>query len=298
LLDQLSVRMARLRRSLEQHRLLRLLGTRGFATLTLGAMLSVGGITQAFDGVHFLVEKDIDAVRVVQQRGNSAHVVASINDGFAGNSLFKLSRALPDRLVTQQIALFDTRWIPEIDPPAQEQKKDVFHTEMARINHAIRRDFFASAVPFGDVIHDKAQKYGVDPALVAAVVETESRFRKSARSQVGAQGLMQLMPRTGRWMGARNLYDPTQNLDAGTKYLKYLSERFDGNLTKTIAAYNAGEGNVKRYNGVPPFRETRQYVKRVMTKYQHRKNQLQQYNKEQQGGEAVAADADGTLTIR
>jgi soluble lytic murein transglycosylase-like protein len=132
-------------------------------------------------------------------------------------------------------------------------------------------------MPFGDLIHAKSQKYDVDPALVAAVMETESRFRKNALSQVGAQGLMQLMPKTGRWMGARNLYDPDQNVDAGAKYLSYLSHRFDGNLKKTIAAYNAGEAVVRRYDGVPPYRETRSYVNRVMAHYQKRNKQLKAY---------------------
>src|SRR5207244_4653059 len=140
--------------------------------------------------------------------------------------------------------------------------------EMARINDSIRRDFFQNAVPFGDIIHEKAKKYDVDPALVAAVMETESRFRASAHSQVGARGLMQLMPRTGRWLGARNLYDPEQNLDAGVKYIKYLQKRFHGNVKQTIAAYNAGEGNVRRYGGIPPFRETQTYVKRVLHNYE------------------------------
>src|SRR5439155_18887712 len=135
--------------------------------------------------------------------------------------------------------------------------RSLFHEEMARINGIICRDFFANDVPFGGLIHEKAQKYDVAPALVAAVVETESRFKSRARSQVGARGLMQLMPRTGRWLGASNLYDPEQNVEAGTKYLRYLNERFDGNLKKTIAAYNAGEGNVRRYGGIPPFHETR-----------------------------------------
>src|SRR2546430_17145372 len=147
---------------------------------------------------------------------------------------------------------------------------------MARINSSIKRDFFANAIPFGDLIHDKAQKYDVDPALVAAVVETESRFHRTARSPVGARGLMQLMPRTGRWLGATNLYDAEQNVDAGVKYLKYLQGRFDGNLKNTIAAYNAGEGNVQRYGGVPPFLETPSAVKEGMSRYQQRKQQLQQ----------------------
>jgi soluble lytic murein transglycosylase-like protein len=112
-------------------------------------------------------------------------------------------------------------------------------------------------------------------------METESRFHASARSQVGARGLMQLMPRTGRWLGASNLYDPEQNVEAGTKYLKYLQKRFDGNLNKAIAAYNGGEGNVKRYNGVPPFRETRSYVKRVLSRYEERSNELRQYRQAQ-----------------
>jgi soluble lytic murein transglycosylase-like protein len=168
---------------------------------------------------------------------------------------------------------------------------------MARINTAIKHDFFATAVPFGTIIHDKAAKYDLDPALVAAVVETESRFRTRARSQVGAKGLMQLMPRTGRWMGARNLYDPEQNVDAGAKYLQYLSRRFDGDQTKIIAAYNAGEGNVKRYNGVPPFRETRNYVNRVMTHYFERKRQMKQLEQKHGAGNPEP-QLDGVLTVR
>jgi hypothetical protein len=289
---------ARLRRAAQKRPLLRLLGGRGAATLALAGMLSAGGLTQALDGVHFLIRKDLDSVRVVKQDGGNAEVVAKIDDGFAGNSLFKLSRALPDSLVTRENSLFSDRWIATAQPVPQQRKRDVFHEEMARINNVIKRDFFASAVPFGTIIHDKAEKYDLDPALVAAVVETESRFHTRARSQVGAQGLMQLMPRTGRWMGARNLYDPEQNVEAGAKYLKYLSERFDGNLKKTIAAYNAGEGNVKRYNGVPPFRETRQYVNRVMTHYAKRQQQIRQYDQKHGAGVPVEAQVDGVVAVR
>ena len=298
LTDSLSMRSARMRRKAQSHRTLHWLGGRAAATLLLGAALSVGGVTEAFQGVHFLVLKDLDTVKVVQQQGSHAKVVAKLGDDFAGNSLFKLSRTLPDSLVTQRIRLFDDAWLPDVAPASEEaqaQPKDVFHREMQRINVAIRKQFFANAVPFGDLIHAKAQKYNVDPALVAAVVETESRFRTNARSQVGARGLMQLMPKTGRWLGARNLYNADQNVDAGAKYLRYLNQRFDGNLTKTIAAYNAGEGNVRRYNGVPPFRETRSYVKKAMSRYEKRKQELKKFD--DQHGAAVAAD-DAALTLR
>ena len=240
------------------------------ATLGLGAALSVGGINEAVHDVHYLVRKDLDAVRVVrQQDGRRAEVVAKVEDGFAANSIFKLSRILPQSLVSRQIALFDDHWLPaETGEPAPSGQPGIFRREMGKIHDAIHREFFAHAVPFGDIIHEKAAKYDVDPALVAAVIETESRVHPQARSRVGARGLMQLMPKTGKWMGARNLSDPGQNIDAGVKYLKYLQARFDGDLNKAIAAYNAGEGNVRRYNGVPPFRETRSYVKKVMTRKQ------------------------------
>lgn len=298
LTNSLSTRSARMRRKAQSHRTLHWIGGRAAATLLLGAALSVGGVTEALQGVHFLVLKDLDNVKVVQQKGSHAKVVAKLGDDFAGNSLFKLSRTLPDSLVTRRIRLFDDAWLPDTAPVAEEanaQPKDVFHREMQRINVAIRKEFFANAVPFGDIIHAKAQKYDVDPALVAAVVETESRFKTNAHSQVGARGLMQLMPKTGRWMGARNLYNAEQNVDAGAKYLKYLNGRFDGNLTKTIAAYNAGEGNVRRYNGVPPFRETRSYVKKVMSRYEKRKQELKKFD--DQHGAALAGD-DAVMTLR
>lgn len=297
LTESLSARSAKARRNAQSHRLLHWIGGRAAATLAIGAALSIGGVTEALQGAHFLVVKDLDAVKVVKQQGSHSSVVANLGDAFAGNSFFKLSRALPDSLVTRRIRLFDETWLPEAEPQAtaEVQPKDVFHAEMQRINVAIHREFFANAVPFGDLIHTKARKYDVDPALVAAVVETESRFRSDARSQVGARGLMQLMPKTGRWMGARNLYNAEQNVDAGAKYLKYLNGRFDGNLTKTIAAYNAGEGVVRRYNGVPPFRETRSYVKNVMSRYEKRKKELKQLD--DQHGSGIAPES-GTLTLR
>ena len=124
-------------------------------------------------------------------------------------------------------------------------------------------NFFSSKIPFGNVIVREAKKNGLAPELVAAVIKQESKFVPNARSPRGALGLMQLLPSTGRWMGAHNLLNPEQNIAAGTRYLKYLSDQFGGNETKVIAAYNAGEGNVRRFKGLPPFRETQTYVRNV-----------------------------------
>lgn len=129
---------------------------------------------------------------------------------------------------------------------------------------AAKEAFFAKEVPFGSIIYQEAKKNDLPPELVAAVAHTESKFVPTARSNRGAVGLMQLEPRTGRWLGAANLANPAENIMAGAKYLRYLTDRFGGDAQKAVAAYNAGEGNVRRFNGVPPFRETRDYVSRVM----------------------------------
>lgn len=120
--------------------------------------------------------------------------------------------------------------------------------------------------PFADLIETVALKHGVDPELVHAVVEAESNYRVDARSGVGARGLMQVMPSTAKDFGIKNLYDPQNNLEAGVQYLKFLLARFD--LKRAIAAYNAGPAAVRKYKGIPPYRETQQYVKKVMKNFQ------------------------------
>ena len=119
--------------------------------------------------------------------------------------------------------------------------------------------------PFGGLIFSTARRHGVNPALVAAMVRAESAFDQNAVSVKGARGLLQLMPATARRFGVERgrLFDPAANLDAGVRYLKWLRGRFADDLPLVLAAYNAGEGNVDRYGGVPPFRETRDYIERV-----------------------------------
>lgn len=120
---------------------------------------------------------------------------------------------------------------------------------------------------FDHIIKQAAQQHGVSEGLIKAVMHTESGFNVNARSPVGAQGLMQLMPATARRFNVSNAYDPYQNILGGAKYLSWLLKRFKGNTHLALAAYNAGEGNVAKYGGIPPFRETQDYVRRVTSRY-------------------------------
>jgi soluble lytic murein transglycosylase len=118
-------------------------------------------------------------------------------------------------------------------------------------------------VPYGDLIDTTAARHGVDARLVRAIVEVESSYRPEARSPRGAMGLMQLMPPTAREYRLRDPYDPESNLEAGVRHLRSLLDRFEVSLA--LAAYNAGEGAVRRFGGIPPFPETRAYVRRVLS---------------------------------
>lgn len=120
---------------------------------------------------------------------------------------------------------------------------------------------------FDDEIIAASEVYGIDPALIRAVMHVESWFESDAVSHAGAQGLMQLMPETQARFGVRDPFDPIDNITAGVAYLAWLFEEFGNDLTRVIAAYNAGENAVKRHGGVPPYPETREYVRRVNIMY-------------------------------
>jgi soluble lytic murein transglycosylase-like protein len=131
-----------------------------------------------------------------------------------------------------------------------------------------------SELPFGNAMAVAAERHEVDGLLLAAVVETESRFRPAAVSPRGAVGRMQVMPSTAEMYGVRNLSDPHVNLDVGSRYLRQLLRDYDGDLELALAAYNAGPGAVERHGGMPPFRETRAYVEKVLRRYDQHQRRL------------------------
>ena len=120
------------------------------------------------------------------------------------------------------------------------------------------------ATDLDEIFHRAAERYQVPVDLLKAVAKAESGFNPNAVSAAGAQGVMQLMPATAAGLGVTNSFDPEQNIMGGAQYLRSMLNRYDGNVTLTLAAYNAGSGNVKKYGGVPPFPETQNYIKKVL----------------------------------
>lgn len=121
---------------------------------------------------------------------------------------------------------------------------------------------------YDQMIKRAAEKFKIDSALIKAIIKAESNFDHQAISRVGAQGLMQLMPATASALQVDDVFHPENNIEGGVRYLRYLLNNYRGNLTLTLAAYNAGEGTIAKYNNnVPPFRETRNYIKRVLNYY-------------------------------
>ena len=257
---------SQLRREVQAVKPARLSGLKKkYATWALGASLALGGIGAPLKMVH--QGKDGSA-----KRGEQAVTTAapSLDRALAGD--LRAAQSIAKQVaggVEAVAAGVEKATSSPLEGLAEAPRKLTMVTEQ------VREDFFKKEVPFGSIIYKEAKKNNIRPELVAAVVQAESRFKPTARSGAGAIGLMQLVPRTGKWMGAKDLTNPAQNVAAGAKYLKYLNERFDGNETKVIAAYNAGEGNVKRFGGVPPFKETRKYVVKVRNYEAEYKNRVE-----------------------
>ena len=143
----------------------------------------------------------------------------------------------------------------------------------AKVAAEVAADYIPADIPSsGDreldlIILRAGERHGVDPRFLHAVIWQESKYKVRARSHVGAQGLMQLMPPTAKRFGCSDPHDPVANIEAGAKYLRWLLKRFNGNVSLALAGYNAGEGAVDKYNGVPPYKETQNYVRIITGRY-------------------------------
>ncbi len=148
--------------------------------------------------------------------------------------------------------------VPYIDPDAPAK---VAEPEVAPVQ---QDSSLPDGTPYAEIIASMSEAHGVNPLLVRALIEVESRFRPTARSRKGAMGLMQLMPSTAKEYNVRNPFEPKANIEAGIKHLKTLLDRFGSSVELALAAYNAGPDAVDRFNGIPPYRETRNYVSRIL----------------------------------
>lgn len=134
---------------------------------------------------------------------------------------------------------------------------------LATIGNSLNLTTNSSGQKFEEIIQAAAERFNVPTKLISSIIQHESNFDANAQSHAGASGLMQLMPSTAKWLGVKNVWDPTENIMAGTKYLRQMLDKYDGNTTLALAAYNAGPGNVDKYNGIPPFKETQNYVNKI-----------------------------------
>ena len=151
----------------------------------------------------------------------------------------------------------------------------IAQTDSSQSFGILARYFFRdSSSNYDQHIRNICDRHGMDYRLVKALIKTESQFDHMAISPKGAMGLMQLMPGTAKDMGVRNPFNPKENIEGGVRYLKYLLKRFNNDVSLALAAYNAGPEAVKRYRGVPPYRETREYLRRVMECYSDYKEKV------------------------
>jgi hypothetical protein len=147
---------------------------------------------------------------------------------------------------------------------------NVLATEEAALNSANNVTHPAGTVTYADLFNEAATTYGVDVNLLTAIAKQESNFKADAVSSAGAIGIMQLMPATAESLGVSDPYDARENIMGGAKYIRQMLDRYDGDVTLALAAYNAGSGNVAKYGGVPPFTETQNYVAKVTANYENK----------------------------
>ncbi|MBH9966368.1 lytic transglycosylase domain-containing protein [[Bacillus] enclensis] len=195
------------------------------------------------------------------QAMNKLGSVSSLGTAGQSNQLFQqlFTKALTNRqgnLQTPENTLGAVKSLFETHPAFTVSQPPVSLT-------GLNKNDYKTPPSIDDIITKAADKYQLPKKLIQAVIHQESNFNPDAVSPAGASGLMQLMPSTASGLGVTNIFDPEENVFAGTKYLRQMLDKYDGDIDLALAAYNAGPGNVDKYNGIPPFKETKAYVKKV-----------------------------------
>lgn len=218
--------------------------TRALAAALLGLLASAGSAA-----AHLVVLVDGAVIKVAAFRAEGEEARLE----FASGGSLRLPMLRIERVVDDEVLAEPEKGAEEIEAGAR------------RFDVRFGAGHGRPETAYGDLIFDAARRHQLNPELVAAVIRAESAFDARAVSSKGARGLMQLMPATGRRFGLRpsELFEPAKNIDAGTRYLRFLADRFADDLGKMLAGYNAGEGSVDRYGGIPPYRETQGYIRRV-----------------------------------
>ncbi len=215
----------------------------GLLALLLVFVLSVPSSSSA----ELVVMTDGQVLKVESFERRDGRILLRLrNGGLLTLSIERVARILEDEIVDQ--------------PPGAE------HYPLGDLGLSFEESDVVPETPFGELIYETSRRYQVNPGLVAAMVRVESAFDPQAVSPKGAMGLLQLMPATAKRFGlsGSQAFEPVSNLDAGVRYVKWLGERFTGDLVLVLAGYNAGEAMVERHGGVPPFRETHVYIRRVL----------------------------------
>ncbi len=191
-----------------------------------------------------------------------------------GTIILCLSSFLPGEIGDYYPKVFEVTSISNIKLPAPPPSPSVKPKPSPPVKPRLPASIKKAERRFGPIITRAASRHKVDASLVKAVIMAESRYNPQAISKMGAKGLMQLMPGTARALGVEDAFNPEHNINGGVKYLKQLLNQFGGDVKLALAAYNAGSKNVKDYNGVPPFKATRYYIKKVFEYYKYYKDNL------------------------